>query len=56
MATRRFSTRAIAVAREWCPYPACGFGGTEDDVDDHRASNHQSEAQQGSNLHQRPRD
>ncbi len=40
----------------WCPYPQCGFSGTNKEVDGHRADNHQDEAQQGSNLHERPRD
>lgn len=41
--------------RVWCPYPDCGFGGTEDDVDDHRTYAHRDEAQAGSNLRHRPR-
>jgi hypothetical protein len=42
---------------KWCPYPECGFGGTEDEVDEHRTSGiHNGEPQAGSNLDQRPRD
>ncbi len=40
----------------WCPYPQCGFSGTENDVNAHRVDNHQDERQQGSNLRERPRD
>lgn len=32
-----------------CPYPDCGFTGTEAEVDEHRTSAHQDEAQAGSN-------
>lgn len=38
----------------YCPH--CGFSGTEDEVDDHRASDHRDQPQAGSNLAQRPRD
>lgn len=41
---------------KYCPYPECSFSGTDDEVDDHRANAHQDEAQQGSNLSERPRD
>jgi hypothetical protein len=40
---------------KWCPYPGCGFGGTDDEVDEHRVENHHDEAQEGSNLGRRPR-
>lgn len=42
-------------AQKWCPYPDCDFTGTDSEVDDHRTAAHQDEAQQGSNLSQRPR-
>lgn len=38
----------------YCPYPDCGFAGTDDEVDEHRALNHVDEPQQGSNLQHRP--
>lgn len=41
---------------KYCPYPGCGFGGTDDEVDDHRVNAHQDEPQQGSNLDNRPKD
>lgn len=41
---------------QWCPYPGCGFEGTEAEVDARRSENHQDEPQQGSNLTHRPRD
>lgn len=39
---------------KWCPYPDCGFNGTDDEVDEHRVDNHRDEAQEGSNLSRRP--
>lgn len=33
-----------------CPYPDCGYQGTEDEVDDHRVAAHRTEPQEGSNL------
>lgn len=42
---------------KWCPYPECGFGGTDAEVDDHRTSGiHNDEPQAGANLDQRPLD
>lgn len=41
--------------QKWCPYKGCGFGGTDDEVDAHRAENHRDEPQAGSNLSHRPR-
>lgn len=38
----------------YCPH--CGFDGTEGEVDEHRANNHQDEPQKGSNLKHRPKD
>ena len=40
---------------KWCPYEGCDFGGTDAEVDEHRASNHRDEPQAGSNLDHRPR-
>jgi hypothetical protein len=45
----------MAQTAQWCPYPDCDFSGTEDQVDQHRAENHRSEAQEGSNLNARRR-
>ena len=39
----------------WCPYPHCGFYGSDDQVDEHRANTHREEPQEGSNLTERPR-
>lgn len=39
----------------YCPYPDCGFPGTDSEVDEHRTVTHQGEAQEGSNLPHRPR-
>lgn len=39
-----------------CPYTPCTFTGTEDEVDDHRATGvHNDQPQAGSNLSERPR-
>lgn len=40
---------------KFCPYPGCGFPGTDDEVDDHRVNAHQDEPQAGSNTSHRPR-
>ena len=40
----------------WCPYPECGFDGTDEEVDEHRIHAHADEPQFGNNLKQRPRD
>jgi hypothetical protein len=38
---------------KYCPH--CGFSGTDDEVDEHRATGiHNDEPQQGSNLSHRP--
>jgi len=47
--------RRTAQDRRWCPYPDCGFDGTEDEVDEHRTYAHRYEPQEGSNLTHRPR-
>lgn len=40
----------------WCPYLHCTFGGSEEEVDEHRATGvHNDEPQAGSNLKHRPR-
>jgi len=39
----------------WCPYPECGFNGTDEEVDDHRLAAHSDEPQFGNNTRQRPR-
>lgn len=39
---------------KYCPYPNCGFGGTEEEVDEHRTYAHRDEPQEGSNLNQMP--
>jgi hypothetical protein len=40
-----------------CPYAGCGFEGTEDQVDDHRATGvHNDQPQAGSNLRGRRSD
>lgn len=36
-------------SRERCPYPDCGYEGTECQVDDHRVYAHSDEPQAGSN-------
>jgi hypothetical protein len=51
-----WSSKPDVVFDTWCPYPDCGFNGTDDMVDDHRVHAHKDESQQGSNLHHRPRD
>lgn len=43
------------MSMKWCPYPNCGFNGTDDDVDEHRACGvHNDQPQAGSNLDHRP--
>jgi hypothetical protein len=48
--------------RVWCPYPNCGFEGTEDAVNEHRAVEvgpggaHHDEEQAGSNLRHKSRE
>lgn len=38
---------------KWCPH--CGFNGTDDQVDDHRATGvHNDQPQAGANLNHRP--
>lgn len=44
----------------WCPYPDCGFEGTEDEVNEHRTVEvgpggvHRDDEQAGSNLRHKP--